>query len=44
MMKDDKIHCKEGADCIASYACRLELDELGYQLRYEVKHETSPNA
>ncbi|MBO6523403.1 MAG: DNA-directed RNA polymerase subunit beta' [Balneolaceae bacterium] len=38
---DDKFIVKEGADALASMLADLDLDELAYQLRYEVKHETS---
>lgn len=39
--EDDKFIVKEGADALASMLADLELDDLAYQLRYEVKHETS---
>jgi len=39
--EDDKFIVKEGADALAAMLADLELDELAYQLRYEVKHETS---
>lgn len=38
---DDKFIVKEGADALAAMLADLDLDELAYQLRYEVKHETS---
>lgn len=38
---EDKFIVKEGADALASMLADLDLDELAYQLRYEVKHETS---
>ncbi len=38
---EDKFIVKEGADAIAAMLADLDLDELAYQLRYEVKHETS---
>ncbi len=39
--EDDKFIVKEGADALAAMLADLDLDELAYQLRYEVKHETS---
>ena len=38
---EDKFIVKEGADALAAMLADLDLDELAYQLRYEVKHETS---
>ena len=38
---EDKFIVKEGADAIEALLADLDLDELAYQLRYEVKHETS---
>ncbi|MEX0859295.1 MAG: DNA-directed RNA polymerase subunit beta' [Balneolaceae bacterium] len=38
---EDKFIVKEGADALESLLASLDLDELAYQLRYEVKHETS---
>jgi len=38
---DDKFIVKEGADALEALLEKLELDKLAYQLRYEVKHETS---
>lgn len=38
---EDKFTVKEGADALAAMLADLDLDELAYQLRYEVKHETS---
>ncbi|MFV1883503.1 MAG: DNA-directed RNA polymerase subunit beta' [Balneola sp.] len=38
---DDKFIVKEGADALAAMLADLDLDDLAYQLRYEVKHETS---
>ena len=37
----DKFIVKEGADALEAMLANLELDELAYQLRYEVKNETS---
>lgn len=39
--EDDKFIVKEGADALAAMLADLDLDDLAYQLRYEVKHETS---
>lgn len=38
---EDKFIVKEGADALQAMLADLELDELAYQLRDEVKHETS---
>jgi DNA-directed RNA polymerase subunit beta' len=38
---DDKFIVKEGADALAALLANQDLDELAYQLRYEVKNETS---
>jgi len=38
---DDKFIVKEGADALEALLADQDLDELAYQLRYEVKHETS---
>ncbi|MDZ7808577.1 MAG: DNA-directed RNA polymerase subunit beta' [Gracilimonas sp.] len=38
---DDKFIVKEGADALEALLSDLDLDELAYQLRYEVKNETS---
>ncbi|MFN1836260.1 DNA-directed RNA polymerase subunit beta' [Balneola sp. MJW-20] len=38
---EDKFIVKEGAEAIEALLGDLDLDELAYQLRYEVKHETS---
>lgn len=38
---EDKFIVKEGADALEAMLADLDLDELAYQLRYEVKHETS---
>jgi DNA-directed RNA polymerase subunit beta' len=38
---DDKFIVKEGADALQALLADLDLDELAYQLRYEVKNETS---
>ncbi len=38
---EDKFIVKEGADALEAMLAGLDLDELAYQLRYEVKHETS---
>ncbi len=39
--EEDKFIVKEGADALAAMLADLELDDLAYQLRYEVKNETS---
>ncbi len=38
---EDKFIVKEGADALEAMLADLDLDELAYQLRYEVKNETS---
>ncbi|MBO6585278.1 MAG: DNA-directed RNA polymerase subunit beta' [Gracilimonas sp.] len=38
---DDKFIVKEGADALEALLGDLDLDDLAYNLRYEVKHETS---
>ncbi|MFA5668604.1 MAG: DNA-directed RNA polymerase subunit beta' [Balneolaceae bacterium] len=38
---EDKFIVKEGADAVQAMLSDLDLDELAYQLRYEVKNETS---
>ena len=38
---EDKFIVKEGAEALALMLSNLDLDKLAYQLRYEVKHETS---
>ena len=38
---EDKFIVKEGADAIEAMLADLDLDSLAYQLRYEVKNETS---
>lgn len=38
---EDKFIVKEGADAIEALLAGLDLDELAYQLRHEVKNETS---
>jgi len=39
--EEDKFIVKEGADALEALLADLDLDELAYQLRYEVKNETS---
>ena len=38
---EDKFIVKEGADALEAMLADLDLDDLAYQLRYEVKNETS---
>ncbi len=38
---EDKFIVKEGADALQALLASQDLDELAYQLRYEVKNETS---
>src|SRR5690554_4748466 len=38
---EDKFIVKEGADAIEALLMDMDLDEMAYQLRYEVKNETS---
>ncbi len=38
---EDKFIVKEGADALAAMLADQDLDDLAYNLRYEVKHETS---
>ena len=38
---EDKLVVKEGADAIEALLKMLELDDLAYRLRYEVRNETS---
>jgi len=38
---EDKFIVKEGAEALEAMLADLDLDELAYQLRYEVKNETS---
>ncbi len=39
--EEDKFIVKEGAEAVQAMLADLDLDELAYQLRYEVKNETS---
>ena len=39
--EEDKFIVKEGAEAVQAMLSDLDLDELAYQLRYEVKNETS---